>query len=614
MRLTWLVLGSALALSVLLAFWLKPVARDSVHVVVPASGQADGGPRNLESASPSPGERVRVENSSAEVTVPGDTEEGPTVEESLQLLRVRFVDAENEEPLVGCSLLVRKDLRPDVILQSTDQIGESEVWVEPGKYRAYQVGIAGDPKQVAREIRPQYFEVQRGTPDEPYLVVLHGRYPPAVLPVQVDHQDGAPVKGASVVFNAVSNVQNNVDPRVKTDARGRAWVGIWDPEAFIDGELYAKDDHGNVSDYLPIDAPLLPGVRQLVIAQGGSVEVLVVEAHFEPVEGRVFLITSALKYHPLEYQKTDEEGRITFEQLAPGSYHACDRGSASAPPIANPVQLVHVQRGEVQTVEFRLEEREPAVSGRVIDEQGEPLTGVGLVVTRKGGRSQSIRTEEDGSFSFYEDEAGPFLLEANFPAEGDVYEPGSLEVPFGAYDVLFTRVRQAELRSFRVEVFDLTNGAAIEHFVATIDRGPSSEKWSYPPQLEYELPVLPETRLRVSSKGYIERSLELKRVLDGLEEMERLRVGLAPGLDYSCSVLNAETFKPLPGVLFRSELAGDVRSDDGGVVHFQAPEWSVYRVSSEGYESDEWDPNDHVLWQFGSILLVPAENGVEDGD
>ena len=620
MRLTWLVIGSVLALVVLLVLRWLPETGASGGAVRSVQGPQGPGPGlDLEpsrQASSSREERAPEGGTPSLVTAPAEAEVGPTDGEPLRLLRVRFIDEESEEPLVGCSLSVFRAYarERETTLGSTDGSGEFEVRVEPGEYRAFQGGSPGDRQQGPREIRPRSCEVPRGAPDDPHLVVLRGRSPSAVLPVQVDHQYGAPAEGAWAVFSAGSEVFPSVAPFARTDANGRAWLGIWDPEEFTDGVLYAWDDQGNVSDYLPIDAPLLPGVRRLVIAPGGSVEVLVVDAQLEPVEGRSFLLSSGHEHGHQEYQDTDGAGRITFERLPPGPYLACDRGFALA---ATPVQLVHVRRGEVQTLEFRLEEGErvPAVSGRVVDEQGAPLAGVALVVTPEGGWSESVSTQEDGSFTFYGDEAESFLVEANLSWGGDVYEPGSVEVPFGAFDVQFTRVAQAELRTFEVEVFDLTTGAALEHFVATIDRGPASEEWSskYAPRLEFELRVLPETRCRISSRGYVERSLELKRELDRLEEGERLRVGLAPGLDYSCSVLDADTLEPLPGVLFRSELAGDVRSDARGEVRFQATEWSVYRVSREGYEPDEWDPTDHVLWQFGSIFLVPAEGDEAEG-
>ena len=55
-----------------------------------------------------------------------------------------------------------------------------------------------------------------------------------------------------------------------------------------------------------------------------------------------------------------------------------------------------------------------------------------------------------------------------------------------------------------------------------------------------------------------------------------------------------------------------MRSDARGVVRFEAPEWSVYRLSREGYESEEWDPSDHVLWKFGPIFLSCVEDDAGD--
>jgi len=40
-----------------------------------------------------------------------------------------------------------------------------------------------------------------------------------------------------------------------------------------------------------------------------------------------------------------------------------------------------------------------------------------------------------------------------------------------------------------------------------------------------------------------------------------------------------------------------------GVARVQAETWSIYGVQKEGYETVEWDPEDHVLRNFGPLYL-----------
>jgi len=486
----------------------------------------------------------------------------------------------------------------------TDDRGTFEVELTPGEYLAMHRPLHGDgPHSLALELAPSRLEVDCRR--EPVELVLTARRPPAELDVEVTYPDGRPARDARVVFSCTMEDAPLVDTGNWTDARGRVRISVWDPLHFFDGTLTAQN-HSWVSDVLSIEAPLVPGLRSLVLHPCASLDVVVLEVDASPVAGRRLLLAANAANGSRRYQTTDDDGHAHFTPLFAGAYTL----SLHVPELdawdRRPVELA---RGERRELEIVLEPPSEALaaSGRVLDEEGAPLAGVPLAIELDGREAGFVKTDPDGAFAFRSRfPAARVRIGAGVVQQGDRFDPPAIETAFGAQDLLFRRTERATLRSFEVEVVDAVTGEELEHFVATIDRGPGTEAWSdsYAPRRRFSLRLLPDARWRVKSHGDMTRELNLWGALEALGPDERLRVALEPGLDHAFQVLDADTLEPVSGVLFRSPTAGESRTDASGRVRLRADHWSVYRVTKDAYEPADWDPDSDLLWGNGPYLLV----------
>jgi len=482
----------------------------------------------------------------------------------------------------------------------TDERGTFEVELKPGEYLAMHRPVHGDgPHSLALELTPSRFEVDcRRAPVE---LVLTARRPLGELEVEVTYPDGRPVLNARVIFTCRMDDAPLVDPENMTDARGRVRISVWDTLHFSDGRLTAQNDTGWVSDVVSIETPLVPGLRRLVLQPGAALNVTVREADGKPVAGRRLLLAANAANGWRQDETTDDDGRARFAALFAGAYTLVIHVPELDTWDRRPVELA---RGERRDFEIVLEPPAEAVaaSGRVLDEEGAPLAGVPLAIEFDGLEAGFARTDSDGAFAFRgRSPAARVRVGAGVVQQGDRFDPPAIEAAFGAQDLLFRRTARATLRTFEVEVVDAVTGEEVEHFVATIDRGPGTEAWSdsYAPRRRFSLRLLPDARWSVKSHGYVTRELDLWTALEALGPDERLRVELEPGLDHAFQVLDADTLDPVAGALFRSPTAGEARTDAGGRVRLRADHWSAYRVTKDGYEPADWDPDSDLLWGGG---------------
>jgi len=523
---------------------------------------------------------------------------------------IRLIDAETQVPLPDHRLEARPRFeRPSTITEGTTSAsGEFALGLEPGEYIVLQRFSESAPQLDPIEITPYRFEVPKSVAGGTHSVVLLGSRPPAFLDVEVVLIAGTPVEGAFVSFDSQSEIRPFLDGRARTDANGRARLGVWDPTGFSDGRLRAWDDMGNVSEHRTIESPFVPGLRRLVLREGAAISVHVRDRERHAVVGRRVLLRSALAARFVLNEDTDETGMHRFSGLSPGEYTVGVRVSQST---GFTFQSTTVTFGDERTIEFELPEHSstPAVRGRVVDAEGQAIEGETVVIHPEGGWEHKVQTNADGVFEAWFPPCDSMTVRANLWAEGDVYEPDSIAVPHGTLDVVFTRVRRALRRRFEVEVYDLVSGAELTEFSATIDRGAGTEEWSnsYAARRTFELPVLEETRWRIASHGYIVRELQLGTELDALEEGARLRVGLAPGLDHVVFVRDVDTSEPLEGVLLLSAEGAAFRTQADGSVRLRADRWSNFRVTKEGYGPEDWEPDDYVLWDWGPLLLSREE-------
>ena len=607
----------ALVLVVGLGLWLAGTAGRGGARVEPRGAEPPPERPDAQLTQPPRDDPTPERRVAAELSPPSEVEAAPPAEappEAGCLLRGRLVDAETSVGLVGYRLRIAPRFRTpsqrasgpaEVHRVTTGEGGAFEIELAPAEYIVFHDADAGTAETaVNRSLDPWIVELQGQTVDQVFLA----RAPPATLEVEVVDGGAQPVEGARVHFAATFDDPPILDQVAHTDAAGRARVGVWAPEAFRDAHLRAWHGDGRVSDPLPQQAPLVPGLRRLVLAPGAVLEVRVSDTAGVAVDQRRVLLASEIPNGPYLYGSTDDAGEVRFESLFAGPYsfqvwHA-ELGQRTVVPV-------EILRGEVRRLQVTVEERERtlAVGGRVVDENGGPLEGVELVVEPTDSWTRKVHTDAQGRFACYDAGGGPLRVRINLASEGDRFAPGEQVAAHGTTDLLFERVEAAVLRSFEVEVVDAVSGEELKDFVATIDRGPGTERWSnsYAPRRDFELAILPDTRWRVVAKGYIVTEVALAEALDALEEGQRLRVALRPGLDHELVVLDADTDEPLEGVEVRSETAGGGRTDAGGRLRLHADHWSVYRVHHPGFQPEDWDPDDAVLWDYGPLHLEREE-------
>ena len=95
------------------------------------------------------------------------------------------------------------------------------------------------------------------------------------------------------------------------------------------------------------------------------------------------------------YVLTDHEGRYTLRGLKPGRVHFSIRHQSTSAPWPDKVVTV-LAGGEITAVDFRYR-LEAQITGRVLDENGKPLSGVGVIaLTRELGPDGEMRYQVAG--------------------------------------------------------------------------------------------------------------------------------------------------------------------------------------------------------------------------
>jgi protocatechuate 3,4-dioxygenase beta subunit len=137
---------------------------------------------------------------------------------------------------------------------------------------------------------------------------------------------------------------------------------------------------------------------------------------------------------------TDEKGHFEFADLAPGTYYlrAAHTGMVMKGTQSRSTQLIRLQAGQSQNLSLIMLPG-GAITGRVINEEGEPMQNVSVAALRYvytiGGRrladAKSATSDDKGEYRLFDLKPGSYLLMAD--ATRGTYEDGNVAMALGTH-------------------------------------------------------------------------------------------------------------------------------------------------------------------------------------
>lgn len=415
--------------------------------------------------------------------------------------------------------------------------------------------------------------------------------PALVVRARVVDFEGEPAPDCSVVISYRGPEDADMDWEASDDD-GRAQFTFYEPQDWSAVQLWAMGKNA-ASRTVSLELPIGEGPTLLELEPSGRVRVEVVDPQGSPIPG-VPLVLRAVHDHGArglhQQNRTRGQGRAEFHPLPPGEYRLF---SWRHPEIRE--DLV-VEVGAITRLRFELEHAAtvaPAVSGRVVDEDGKPLGDVQLEV-RTGHTGDWISTQSDGSFSH---RALPTetVVVSTLGAIGDRYQPEEIEVPFGTTDVQFVRVEEVPTRSLSLEIVDRHTGEGIvdSEFCIYLKRDWTAALWwnaEWERMSALEFKVRPDANWMAYAPGYRRQRGSMPELLERLGEGDKLRLELVRGYEHRFRVRDDDA-----GLLDNVRVLLDGvevgRTGADGEVWLELAEWPE-RLEFElaGYELGEFEP------------------------
>jgi hypothetical protein len=247
-----------------------------------------------------------------------------------------------------------------------------------------------------------------------------------------------------------------------------------------------------------------------------------------------------------------------------------------------------------------------AVAGQVVDAEGAPLAGIQVHAEYgprdgPGETSASATTNAAGRFEFRAAPCDWVAVRSDRDLFGDEFDPPSVEVPFGAADVVFTRVRVVERQKIGFEVVDAVTRERLPGALVMTYRAPYLGEYAFHRADEGLAtpfcPLHPGTTFVIDLSGYRRARVSLDELLEQ-EPVEGLRrVAMDKGL---LRMLHVEGFDAsdqqaaVPGARVRlgarvlgvTDAAGDLLLD-----LYTWPE-AAFTIEADGYQPVTWRPSD----------------------
>lgn len=546
--------------------------------------------------------------------------------QSSRVLRVLLTDGKQGAPMPGVRIELRtsRDASEAAASAVTGPDGRFETPPLPcGELSFRHAPELDDPEHaLPLWIRPTELLLPEAADGAPFECTLWATRPVQVVVVDVVDANGRPAPGARVqlAFEASDTETDRFQTAGGgvTNAEGRAHVGLWGygtdgtaPFELIEATLLARGADDTVSEVLALGPQDFRGPHRLRLGPACELEVRVRWEHGTPAAS-VRVGTWGPRDLPdsdTGVLRTDARGVITFGGLFPVEYTVSVQNPSG---LKRELATARLWRGQRSELDIVLPEgtRRIGASGTVADEAGAPLTDVDVHYRADAGFAQRVWTDTRGHFECWVEPCTSIWIGLDVEPLGELFEPGSCTVDFGTRDLRFQRVEAGRMQRFRLHASDRANGARIEPIYLTFDRGSGTEEWcnTFAPRELYAVRATSATRCRVEAVGYVGTSFALLDALAAAKgDPPELEVALERGLSCELRVLDEPSRRPIEGATLTAPDGSVARTDSEGRARIESDRWSIYVLEASGYEPDEWDPEEGLLFPREAEYLTPVD-------
>jgi hypothetical protein len=554
----------------------------------------------------------------------------PPPADTLAAVRGQVVDARSGLPLPGFSITFLSR-RPKTAQAKTSSLGWFATGVElsSGVVAVLHAPDAADPRYAVRwSIEPREFllppaaRAQSGAPPaEPFTIVLRASSPQTELDLDVVLPDGKPAAGASVSLTTGSRGERGefqAESRAYevADKSGRARFALHGDDVWARSSRIEADHGGSlVSELLEIDPPLGRAPRRVELVQGGIVRVRATTDDGKPVSG-VSLWLSAnegTRFVTGRQGVTDALGEETFAALRAGCWNVTAIHPLTGRTLYEQVDLARGARADVD-FQLTLTGLRLGLSGTVLDEDGYPLSGVGVRLQVPGEDPVELSTRELGRFELWARPASGVAVSVGGGFLDDRFEPSFLTLPFGTTGFQARRIARIEPETRAFVILDADTQKPVHrasivlfHAAQSIGVEESALRAAAPTGFaQVTFKRRDDTQFVVDAPGYVRVEGRLAELVAkcGSNPLP-LQVELEPGFERTLEVRDRATKRAVQGASFHAEGRVLATSGESGRVHLEGPSWpAVVHVVCAGYQPLAWDPRE-LQWPGSVVWLEP---------
>jgi hypothetical protein len=300
------------------------------------------------------------------------------------ILTGRIVSSSDGLPVANTFFEVKSGASAQTVIGQTDDQGRFAVYgLSPGKV------ALSIPNYVVAFPNELVFPEQDDSMALDIAVLQGGRLFGQIL----DADTNQPISNATVVVRSSSDFSAGA---VTSDGGGRFDVG-----SLVDGhywiEVRADNYQPRRSDSIELSAtgPRSIVYQDMLLMQGVRRQITVRDtASGLAIQDAQVLIANVADNSMASLQLTDSDGQATFDDIGPGEYSITVRAPGYSASI-----LTHDLESDTGTFEVELS-RVSSLTGRVVDQNGNPLGGVVLSIDSQTGLTEQMVSSSEGGFTF----------------------------------------------------------------------------------------------------------------------------------------------------------------------------------------------------------------------